>query len=56
VYGNNEALFKSTGERVQAGDVIASVGDSGGIPESGLYFEIRHEGRPVDPLSWIRTD
>jgi len=56
VYGNNEALFKSTGERVQAGDVIASVGDSGGIPESGLYFEIRHEGRPVDPLTWIRRD
>jgi len=56
VYGNNEALFKSTGERVLAGDVIASVGDSGGIPESGLYFEIRHEGRPVDPMTWIRTD
>ena len=56
VYGNNEALFKSTGERVLAGDVIASVGDSGGIPESGLYFEIRHEGRPVDPLTWVRRD
>ena len=56
VYGNNEALFKSTGERVRSGDVIASVGDSGGIPESGLYFEIRHEGRPVDPLTWIRRE
>lgn len=56
VYGNNEALFKSTGERVSSGEVIASVGDSGGNPESGLYFEIRHEGRPVDPLRWIRRD
>ncbi|QID18491.1 peptidoglycan DD-metalloendopeptidase family protein [Nitrogeniibacter mangrovi] len=56
VYGNNEALFKSTGERVLAGDIIASVGDSGGNPESGLYFEIRHKGRPVDPMDWINRD
>ena len=54
VYGNNEALFKSTGDRVAGGDVVAAVGDSGGNPESGLYFEIRHNGRPVDPLEWIR--
>ena len=54
VYGNNEALFKSTGERVAGGDVVAAVGDSGGNPESGLYFEIRHNGRPLDPLEWIR--
>jgi len=56
VYGNNEALFKSTGERVLGGEVIASVGDSGGNPESGLYFEIRHQGRPLDPMEWIRRD
>ena len=56
VYGNNEALFKSTGERVLGGEVIASVGDSGGNPESGLYFEIRHQGRPLDPMQWIRRD
>lgn len=54
VYGNNEALFKSTGEHVAGGDVVAAVGDSGGNPESGLYFEIRHNGRPVDPREWIR--
>ena len=56
VYGNNEALFKSMGERVAGGDVIAAVGDSGGNPESGLYFEIRHQGRPLDPLDWVRLD
>jgi septal ring factor EnvC (AmiA/AmiB activator) len=56
VYGNNEALFKSTGERVDSGEVIAAVGDSGGNPETGLYFEIRHRGQPVDPLQWIRRD
>ena len=56
VYGNNEALFKSTGEHVLSGEVIAAVGDSGGNPESGLYFEIRHQGRAVDPLQWIRRD
>ena len=56
VYGNNEALFKSMGERVASGDVIAAVGDSGGNPESGLYFEIRHQGRPQDPLDWVRLN
>jgi len=56
VYGNNEALFKSTGDRVLGGEVIASVGDSGGNPDSGLYFELRHQGRPLDPMEWIRRD
>lgn len=56
VYGNNDALFKSNGERVSAGDVLAAAGDSGGNPEPGLYFEIRHQGRPVDPMDWIRLN
>ncbi|MBT0960492.1 murein hydrolase activator EnvC family protein [Denitromonas iodatirespirans] len=56
VYGNNEALFKSNGERVSAGDVLAAAGDSGGNPEPGLYFEIRHQGRAVDPMDWIRLN
>ena len=54
LYGNNEALLKQIGDRLSAGDMIASVGNSGGNPESGLYFELRHNGRPFDPLSWVR--
>ena len=53
VYGNNEALLKQTGERVQGGETLASVGNSGGNPESGLYFELRHRGKAFDPLSWV---
>lgn len=54
LYSNNESLYKQVGERVQAGDAIASVGNSGGQPESGLYFEMRHQSRPVNPLLWVK--
>lgn len=54
LYGNNDALLKQIGDRLSAGDMIASVGNSGGNPESGLYFELRHNGRPFDPLPWVR--
>lgn len=53
VYGNNESLFKAVGQPVKAGEVIASVGNSGGNPETGLYFELRHLGQPLDPLKWV---
>ena len=53
IYGNNEAVLKQTGDTVRGGDVIASVGNSGGNPESGLYFEIRYQGQPLDPLKWV---
>ncbi len=53
IYGNNQALLKRPGDRVKAGDVIASVGNSGGNEHSGLYFEMRHQGRAIDPLTWI---
>ena len=60
LYGHNESLFKATGDWVSAGDVIASTGDSGGQPVSGLYFEIRARGKPVNPDLWcssaIRTN
>jgi septal ring factor EnvC (AmiA/AmiB activator) len=55
VYGNNEAVFKNTGDDVQAGDVVASVGTSGGQEESGLYFEIRYRGQPQDPARWVAS-
>lgn len=54
VYGNNDALLKEVGAAVKGGDVVASVGAGGGVAESGLYFEIRHQGRPLDPLQWVR--
>jgi septal ring factor EnvC (AmiA/AmiB activator) len=53
IYGNNESVYKTLGDEVRAGDVVASVGASGGTQETGLYFEIRHEGRAFDPLTWV---
>jgi septal ring factor EnvC (AmiA/AmiB activator) len=56
IYGNNDALFREVGEPIGGGDPIASVGASGGGSESGLYFEIRHKGQPLDPLKWVRLN
>jgi septal ring factor EnvC (AmiA/AmiB activator) len=53
LYGNNESLLRQAGEDATAGDPIASVGASGGNPESGLYFELRYQGKPFDPLPWV---
>jgi septal ring factor EnvC (AmiA/AmiB activator) len=53
IYGNNQAVLKHPGDAVKAGDTIASAGNSGGNEESGLYFELRHQGRVFDPLSWV---
>jgi len=54
LYGQNHSLLRAVGERVSAGDVIARAGASGGSELSGLYFEIRHDGQPLDPTEWIR--
>ena len=53
LYGHNQDLLKDVGEWVTPGTVIAHVGDSGGQLTSGLYFEIRKDGKPVDPGQWI---
>ena len=53
IYGNNESLLKQVGDTVKAGDTVATVGNSGGNPDSGLYFEIRHQGKAFDPLRWV---
>jgi septal ring factor EnvC (AmiA/AmiB activator) len=55
LYGHNERLYKEVGERVTAGDTIATVGDSGGRSTPALYFEIRKAGRPVDPRPWFKS-
>jgi septal ring factor EnvC (AmiA/AmiB activator) len=54
LYGNNEINHKQVGDSVRGGDTIASVGNSGGNGEPGLYFELRHQGKPFDPLNWVR--
>lgn len=53
IYGNNESVLKQVGEAVRGGDAVATVGASGGNMESGLYFEIRHKGKPFDPMRWV---
>ena len=53
LYGYNETILKRTGDWVAPGDAIATVGDSGGQSEAGLYFEIRKGTRPVSPRTWI---
>jgi len=54
LYGNNETLYKQVGDTLRGEDTIASVGSSGGNEDSGLYFELRFEGKPFDPKPWIR--
>lgn len=53
LYGYNETVMKSPGDWVAPGDVIATVGDSGGQPQAGLYFEVRKDSRPVNPRTWV---
>jgi septal ring factor EnvC (AmiA/AmiB activator) len=51
---HNQILYKKTGEWLKAGEVIASIGNSGGRKVPALYFEIRYQGTPVDPAKWLR--
>jgi murein hydrolase activator len=53
IYGNNESLLRRPGDIVRGGDAIATVGRTGGNESAGLYFELRHQGRAIDPLSWV---
>ena len=54
LYANAEALLKQVGDSIRGGDTVATVGNSGGNAESGLYFEMRHAGKPFDPLTWVK--
>jgi septal ring factor EnvC (AmiA/AmiB activator) len=53
LYGNNETLYKQVGDELRGGDTIATVGNSGGNEDSGLYFELRLESKPLDPFKWL---
>lgn len=53
VYGHSSSLFTSPGDWVDAGQAIAAAGRTGGTNDPALYFEIRHNGKPVNPRSWL---
>jgi len=55
LYGYTQELYKQVGDWVEASEVIATVGDSGGQPKSGLYFELRKQGKPVNPKKWCSS-
>ncbi len=54
LYSNNESLYKQAGDAVKTGDAVASVGNSGGQAEPGVYFELRYKSRPINPLDWVK--
>ena len=53
LYGNNETLYKQVGDVVRGGDTVAAAGNTGGNENFGLYFELRHESKPLDPMKWM---
>ena len=55
LYGHADTLYKNVGDLVESGEPIASVGQSGGQSDVGVYFEIRRNGQPVDPKTWLRS-
>jgi len=56
LYGYTQELYKQVGDWVEASEVIATVGDSGGQITSGLYFEIRKQGKPINPIKWCSSN
>ncbi|TVP59403.1 MAG: peptidase M23 [Halomonadaceae bacterium] len=54
LYGSNSSLLYSVGDWVRGGDVIALTGDSGGQSRAGLYFEVRYQGNPQNPMEWLQ--
>ena len=56
LYGNADSLLKQAGDWVESGEPIASAGRSGGREVSGLYFEVRANGRPTNPAAWLRDE
>jgi murein hydrolase activator len=53
LYANNKDLIRRKGDIVNQGDKIATVGHTGTLKQNGLYFEIRHQGKAINPLEWI---
>ena len=54
LYAHNDSLLKGPGDRVRRGDAVSTVGTSGGQGRAALYFELRRDGKPVDPNTWLQ--
>lgn len=54
LYGHNQSLLVEVGDWVQADQPIATAGESGNITQSGVYFEIRQQANPVNPVPWLK--
>lgn len=55
LYGRNHQIYKQAGDIVRAGELIATVGNTGGYSEPSLYFAIRHNAKPLNPTAWCTT-
>jgi septal ring factor EnvC (AmiA/AmiB activator) len=53
LYANNETLLKNVGDTVRRGDTVARIGNSGGLSQPALYFELRRNGQPINPAAWL---
>ena len=53
LYAHNQELLKDTGDWVQSNEILSRAGDTGGLDKPALYFEIRKDGNPADPKSWL---
>ncbi len=54
LYAHNQSLLRDTGDWVEAGETVSTVGNSGGQHQAGLYFELRHRGKPINPAPWFK--
>jgi septal ring factor EnvC (AmiA/AmiB activator) len=54
LYAHLQEMFRKKGDAVDTGDVIATLGDTGSLKGMRLHFELRHHGKPVDPLKWLK--
>lgn len=53
LYGHADSLLKQEGDLIEGGELIATAGNSGGRNDVGIYFEVRHKGETLDPISWV---
>ena len=53
LYAHNKELLKETGDWVQSGEITARAGNTGGLTHTALYFEVRENGKPVNPRIWL---
>jgi murein hydrolase activator len=56
LYGNNETIWAREGDQIEAGDQLGTVGNSGGQLGPGVYFEVRHNSKPLNPMEWVNID